>query len=251
MATECIPSRHVQIKPLDPPWLTASLKRHIRKRKRAFRKAKRTNLDSHWKKFKKLRNMVITMIRNSKKSYYNKLADRLKSSTLSTKDWWSTLKSFINSNSNSSIPPLEYGNKIYTNESDKANIFNKYFQSQTILDETNAVPPDIAPPDLNSELTNIVLTPLEVESVLKTLTVGKASGPNGLSNRVLKELSVQLSIPFCSLFNQSLQTVFLPSFYKEDNVCPVPKKGDLSVVSNHRPISLLNAEAKVFERLVF
>ena len=50
MATECIPSRHVQIKPLDPPWLTASLKRHIRKRKRAFRKAKRTNLDSHWKK---------------------------------------------------------------------------------------------------------------------------------------------------------------------------------------------------------
>ena len=102
------------------------------------------------------------MIRNSKKSYYNKLADRLKSSTLSTKDWWSTLKSFINSNSNSSIPPLEYDNKVYTNKSDKANIFNKYFQSQTILDETNAVPPDIAPPDFNSELTNIVLTPLEV-----------------------------------------------------------------------------------------
>ena len=97
------------------------------------------------KKIKKLRNMVITMIRNSKKSYYNKLADRLKSSSLSTKDWWSTLKSFINSNSNSSIPPLEYDNKIYTNESDKTNIFNKYFQSQTILDETNAVPPDIAP----------------------------------------------------------------------------------------------------------
>ena len=100
-------------------------------------------------------------------------------------------------------------------------------------------------------MTNIVLIPLEVESVLKTLTVGKASGPNGLSNRVLKELSVQLSVPFCSLFNQSLQTGFLPSFYKEANVCPVPKKGDLSVVSNHRLISLLNAEAKVFERLVF
>ena len=27
--------------------------------------------------------------------------------------------------------------------------------------------------------------------------------------------------------------------------------GDLSVVSNHRPISLLNAEVKVFERLIF
>ena len=88
------------------------------------------------KKNKKLRNKVITMLRNSKKSYYDKLADRLKSSTLSTNDWWSTLKSFINPNSNSSIPLLEHDNKIYTNESDKANIFNKYFQSQTILDET-------------------------------------------------------------------------------------------------------------------
>ena len=104
---------------------------------------------------------------------------------------------------------------------------------------------------LNSELSSIILTPLEVESVLKTLTVGKASGPNGLSNRILKELSFQLSTPFCSLFNQSLQTGYLPDFYKEANVCPVPKKSDLSIVSNHRPISLLNAEAKVFERLVF
>ena len=39
--------------------------------------------------------------------------------------------------------------------------------------------------------------------------------------------------------------------YKEANVCPVPKKGDLSVVSNHRSISLLNSEDKVFDRLIF
>ena len=30
-----------------------------------------------------------------------------------------------------------------------------------------------------------------------------------------------------------------------------PQKGDLSIVSNHRPISLLNSESKLFERLVF
>ena len=43
----------------------------------------------------------------------------------------------------------------------------------------------------------------------------------------------------------------MPSSYKEANVSPVPKKGDISVVSNHRPISLLNSEDKVFERLIF
>ena len=43
----------------------------------------------------------------------------------------------------------------------------------------------------------------------------------------------------------------MPTQYKEANVCPIPKKGDLSLVSNHRPISLLNSEDKLFERLVF
>ena len=79
------------------------------------------------------------MIRDSKNAYYEKLAEKLKSNSLSTKDWWSTLKTFITPNSNSSTPPLEYHNTIYADETDKANIFNNYFQSQTILDETNAV----------------------------------------------------------------------------------------------------------------
>ena len=43
----------------------------------------------------------------------------------------------------------------------------------------------------------------------------------------------------------------VPSSYKEANVSPVPKKGDLTLVTNYRPISLLNSEAKVFEWLIF
>ena len=58
-------------------------------------------------------------------------------------------------------------------------------------------------------------------------------------------------MPYCSLFNQSLRVGIVPSSYKEGNVCPIPKTGDLSLVSNYRPISLLNSEDKVLERLVF
>ena len=43
----------------------------------------------------------------------------------------------------------------------------------------------------------------------------------------------------------------VPYSYKEANVSPVPKKGDLSIASNYRPISLLNAEDKLLERLMF
>ena len=90
-----------------------------------------------------------------------------------------------------------------------------------------------------------------MESILNTLTVGKASSPNGLSNRILRELLTELSIPFCSLFNQSLRTGTFPAQCKKANVYPVLKKGEMSVVCNYRPISQLNAESKVIERIVF
>ena len=251
LASECIPNRHVRIKPSDPPWITSTIKYYIRKRKRAFRRAKRTGIDTHWEKFRKLRNKAVNMIRTSKKSYYDLIAERLKSKTLSARDWWSTLKSFIVPNSKSSIPPLEFNGSVITDERDKANVLNNYFQSQTFLNDQEAVLPDLPRSSVESQLQSIVITPSEVELVLETLSIGKASGPNGLNNRIIRALSHELSYPFCSLFNQSLHRGIVPSSYKEANVCPVPKKGDLSSVSNHRPISLLNAENKVFERLVF
>ena len=56
------------------------------------------------------------------------------------------------------------------------------------------------------------------------MVTGKAAGPNGLSNRILRELPCELSSPFCCLFNPSIRTRTFPISYKEANVCPVPKK---------------------------
>ena len=102
----------------------------IRKRKRAYRKAKRTNLESNWKKLRKLQNRTITMIRDLKLSFYDKIGDKLKCETLSSKDWWSTLIPVIALNSKSIIPPFTYNDHIFSDERDKANILNEFFQSQ-------------------------------------------------------------------------------------------------------------------------
>ena len=109
----------------------------------------------------------------------------------------------------------------------------------------------MAPFNGTSELDSIILNSFEVENVLKSLASGKASGPNGLNNRILKELSKELAQPLCNFFDFSLDKGVLPSSYKEANVCPIHKKDERSLVNNYRPISLLNAEVKVFERLIF
>ena len=251
IANECIPNRNIIVNPSDPPWITTELKRYIRKRKRAYHRAKETKTDTDWHKFKKLRNKTVRLVRKCKTDFNQKLANKLKSDALTAKDWWPTLKKIISPNSKSSVPPLEFNNTIHTDENDKANILNNFFQNQTLLDDRNDVLPDLLPSTVDSQLDHIVLTTLEVESVLETLPLGKASGPNTVSNRILKELSSQLASPFCTFFIQSLHTGIVPASYKEANVCPVPKKGDLSIVTNYRPISLLNSENKLFERLVF
>ena len=74
---------------------------------------------------------------------------------------------------------------------DKANLLNDHFQSQTILNEQNTILPPLPPPAFHTQLNSLILTPLEFESTLQTLKVGKASDPNGLNNRILRELSSQ------------------------------------------------------------
>lgn len=247
----CVPNKLVTFRPSDPPWITTTIKKYIRKRKRAYRNAKRTNLQSNWTKFKQLRNQVITMIRESKKSFHDTLSAKLKSDSLSPKQWWTILKTFISPNSKSSIPPLEVDGTVYSDELDKANVLNDFFRDQTLLDEHNATLPDIPPYTVNNILNSIVLMPEEVESVLKVLPLGKAAGPDGLNNRILCELSKEISPPLCSFFNQSLRLGEVPDSFKKANVSPIHKGGDSSVVSNHRPISLLSNLDKAFERLVF
>ena len=140
---------------------------------------------------------------------------------------------------------------IHTDAYDKVNILNNHFQSQTILDDTNAVLHNLPQPPLDSQLSQLILTPQEVKFVLQFFSLGKASRPNGLSNRILRELAHEIYVPYCSFFNQSLQSGIAPASYKESNVCPISKNGDPSIVSNYRPISPLNSEKKLFERIIF
>ena len=91
LSKQCIPN----VRSYDPPWITNSLKRHIRVRKRLYRKAKQTNDHNLWNKFRRYRNKTLSLTRKSKKSHTDKLKEKLTSEQLSFKDWWKTLKHFI------------------------------------------------------------------------------------------------------------------------------------------------------------
>ena len=246
----CIPNKTITVRPSEPLWITSEIKRNIRSRKRAYKKAKCTQLSHHWTKFRRIRNTTIELIRKAKKLHNEKLKDKLRSDSLSPKDWWKTLKHIINQNTENSIPPLKVDEQYVQNDLEKANLLNNFFQQQTLLDEGGKNPPHLESTNTDT-LSNVVLTPLEVQTVLNILPLGKAAGPDGINNRILRELAFELSVPLCQLFNYSLNMCKVPDVWKQANVCAVFKKGDRSLVSNYRPISLLNTLEKVFERIIY
>jgi hypothetical protein len=238
----CIPNKQKPVRPSDPPWITSHLKLQIRRRRRAYRKAKRTNNAAEWTKFRSLRNQIINQmisdIRKSKDDHIQKLAANFQTSSRSTMSWLSCLKSFIKpSNDSSTIPPLQDGDGLFEDEQCKVDIINNYFRDQTILDEnpTQIIEEEEPSPH---KLDSIVTSATEVESLLQTLTLGKASGPDGINKWILKELSKELSIPLSDLFSQSLRTSRYPHAWKEANVNSIFKSGDRSLPVNYRPVSV-------------
>ena len=89
----------------------------------AFRKAKRSQSPAHWTKFKQIGNDVVTAIRQSQKSVLDNLANKLKKKhTLTSGEWWTTLKLFISPDYKLSIPTLDQDGTIYSEDFDKANV---------------------------------------------------------------------------------------------------------------------------------
>ena len=221
----------------------------IRKRKRLYKKVKRSKSPADFENYKHIRNKTIAEIRKSKQLETDKLAAKLRSNDIGPRDWWKILKHFIKPDHSASLPPLYKDDIVYTEEADKATLMNDFFVGQTMLDESKAsLLGDV--PMSNNNLNFISTSPPEVESILKSLQLGKATGPDAINNRILKELATPLSLPLSDLFNFSLAIGKVPLMWKEANVTPIFKKEDPSVVSNYRPISLLSAVGKVLEKIV-
>ena len=184
-------------------------------------------------------------------SITKKLANNLHSDTLSSSDWWKTLKTFIKpTDKTNAIPPLNYNGSIFTDEIDKANILNTYFTEQTKLDDDNKATPDVNIDPYRPLLSSLYILPSEVKATLLSLNTHKASGPDMINNRILKELSTESSVPLSNIFNQSLTTGIVPTVWKNANVSALHKKNDPSEVINYRPISLLCCMDKVMEKIV-
>ena len=106
--------------------------------------------------------------------------------------------------------------------------------------------------DLPTKLLNTIqLNTEEITTILKSLGIGKACGPDCINNRDLKATAETITRPLTNLFNNSLKSSTVPGIRKKANVSPIHKKDDKSSLENYRPISRISSVGKTFEKTIF
>jgi Reverse transcriptase (RNA-dependent DNA polymerase)/Endonuclease-reverse transcriptase len=90
----------------------------------------------------------------------------------------------------------------------------------------------------------------EVKNVLQNLARNKSPGPSGLPNELLALAGPEVAKVLSPWFQFCMVSGTIPSAWKHAVIIPVPKKGDLSMIQNYRPISLLETTRKVYEVLL-
>ncbi|CAB4012374.1 Hypothetical predicted protein, partial [Paramuricea clavata] len=110
----------------------------------------------------------------------------------------------------------------FKSSSDKADALNKFFAYMFLPRPQNpCFPPSntvlVTPTEFSDVLVEEVCRPLN------NLSTSKATGPDGISARLLKECSEVLALFLTALFNKSIALGKVPADWKYANIVPVPK----------------------------
>ena len=184
------PAKSVKIHPTDKPWMSAEIKSLILERQRAYH----SGSNERWRL---LRNKVRMAICKRKKEFFARKVKSLKTSD--PRSWWSLVSKLAGKSSTDSelSYPDEHGNII--SGKTLATRLNSYFISVTSdiqpLD-TAALPAYLPSPDQPPTITTSAVC-----RKLLGLSAYKASGPDGIPARLLKEFAPELAEPVTAIFN--------------------------------------------------
>ena len=226
------------------PWINTITKRLIRRKQRWYKKARRSNDESIWQKYRKIKSDCQRTCRQTHNEYLNNL---FKNDSNNKK-----LYSYVKNKryENLGVPDLksETG-EILNDPLKKATLIGKHFNSvfsDPIPQITHVFDNNIFP-----DMQRIDVTKAGIKKLLDNLDPYKAMGPDNIPGHILKICANDLSDIFTLLFQNSLDQGVVPQDWKTANVMPLFKKGDKSKPENYRPISITCIPCKIIEHIVF
>lgn len=261
-------SNHIPIKEVSinrhkhrkSPWITTGIINSIKERDKMYCKqlkaAPHSNEREGMKLALKIYNRILQKtIRKAKFSYYTSHFDQLKDNMKKT---WKSINEILNKKPKSIRFPdyFKINNQVITDKNTIAEEFNRFFinigeqLASTIVHDPTENFTDYLTENITSTFEFSTVGETEISEIIGKLKPVSSCGYDDITPKLLKVLSPYLIRPLTLIINQSLKTGIFPNLLKIAKVIPIHKKDDKSVLSNYRPISLLPAISKIFEKVI-
>ena len=253
VADKHAPIRQRRVKSEYKPWLTNEIKQisyHRDYLKKQSIKLRSANYD---KAYKRCKNKLNNLIKETKQEYFR---DKL-SNAKNSKESWRTINELLNKKPKTSeVKELDINGQLITDDDKIADAFNQYFSTigSTLSDKItgNCTDPMNFVTPLDGSILNFTsITLQETIGALNEIKTKKSPGLDGISIRLLKDASNIVAGPLVNIFNVSLQRAIFPNDWKLAKATPIFKEGNKADCENYRPISVISAVAKLFEKLVY
>lgn len=179
------------------------------------------------------------------------IKDRLSQNFNNPRQFWNQLNCILNKNNGNVISQIQINNEIISDplliSQALINILLLSVVSNTLIHSVLLF--------LQTLLHLVVYFP-SIKSCLLMFFIcqlkeSTSAGPDGLETKFAKLAAHIIVYPLADLFNLSLSICSVPQIWKCATVTPLFKGGDSSDVNDYRPISIICAIAKIFEKLIF
>ena len=242
-------------------WMTNGILKSIAFRDKLYIKLKKTNLTSIDYNITKTNlctyNKILRQcIRSAKKNYYDKC---FKENRNDIKKTWSTINSVLSKERNSKEYPKKFiiNGSTIENYDVIVNEFNNYFTNigprlaNSINIPENRSFRDFLPDPPNCNFQFSQINPNDIVKVIDSLKSKTTRGFDQMSTKLLKFIKNEISLPISKIVNQSLESGIFPNKLKIGKVTPLYKKDEVHLIENYRPISVLPAISKIFEKIMY
>ncbi len=242
-------------------WITHGIIKSIHFRDNLYKKHKTTNPDSPeyeiiGTNLKTYNNILKKSIRLAQKNYYESLFHKFKGDMKGT---WKTISDILNKTRRKKTFPLLFkdNEQIITDKLKIANKFNSFFTSigpnlaKNITIPKNKHFKKYLTLNYNHNFNFKDIEEATVNQIINNLAPKTSLGFDGISTKLVKTIKDALIKPITIIINQMLNTGIFPEKLKIAKITPIHKKDDDCLFTNYRPISLLPAISKIFEKVIF
>ena len=200
-------------------WFSSNTITMIHRKRKLYRVKKKHPSPENLARYRRISNIVRLLTRQETKCHFASLCDTYRHNPKQFWKWVNSVRNFRDV-----IPPLVGGTGIISDDQEKANEFNSYFESVFTDEDVSHIDslnlPNQGPP---IHVDSIIFSSDSVFEELLKIDCSKACGPDLIPTILLKKGAVSICSSLAKLYTLSMEKGVLPRDWVTANVVPIHK----------------------------